>query len=249
VTPVSWEVVAAAAALGLGGNVHCLAMCGGIAAAAGVRLPAGAPGTSPVAAAFAFNFGRLGAYLLLGIVVGAIAGGVLGALPTGSSARFLRLAAALLMAVLGLQLLLRRDLLGLERIGSLFWRRVQPLAGRALGLPGIWRSLALGAAWGFLPCGLVYSALALAATSGSGTGAGLAMLAFGAATLPSMVGAALSGAMLSKWLARPGARVAAGVLLIAFAIWTAGMPLAGHRGHEQAPPAAGEHAGHSMHQH
>ncbi|MBP6513870.1 MAG: sulfite exporter TauE/SafE family protein [Steroidobacteraceae bacterium] len=245
-TAVSWEVVAAAAALGLGGNVHCLAMCGGIAAAAGTRLPAGAPGTSPVAAALAFNVGRLTAYALLGIVIGALAGGLLGMLPTGFDAKFLRLAAALLMAILGLQLLLRRDLLGLERIGSVFWRRIQPLAGGALRLPGIWRSLALGAAWGFLPCGLVYSALALAATAGSGPGAGLAMLAFGAATLPSMVGAALSGAMLSRWLARPGARVAAGILLIGFAAWTAAMPLAGHRGHGAAAPAAGEHAGHAM---
>ena len=77
-TAVSWEVVAAAAALGLGGNVHCLAMCGGIAAAAGTRLPAGAPGTSPVAAALAFNVGRLTAYALLGIVIGALAGGLQG---------------------------------------------------------------------------------------------------------------------------------------------------------------------------
>lgn len=229
-----WAGLAAAAALGLGGNVHCLAMCGGIAAAAGARLPASAPGTSPAIAALLLNAGRLLAYASLGLVAGGLAGGALDALPAGLGLRVARLAAALLMALMGLQLLLRRDLLGLERAGGWVWRRVQPLTGRAWRLPGALRPLALGAAWGFLPCGLVYSAVALAATAGSAQGGALTMLAFGAMTLPSMAGAALSGAAIAPWLARPGSRMVAGLLLLAFAAWTAATPLAGHRSHAPA---------------
>lgn len=241
-----WESLAAAAALGLGGSVHCLAMCGGIAAAAGARLPEGSAGASTAMTAFLFNFGRVAAYVALGALIGTLAGGALGFLPTGMGIRVARFGAALLMAAMGMQLLWRRDLLGLERLGGLFWRRIQPLAGRALGLPGPWRPLALGAAWGFLPCGLVYSALALAATAGSAAGSGLTMLAFGAATLPSMVGAVLSGTALSRWLARPGSRIAAGILLLVFAAWTAFLPLLAHgRPHEAATaPAAHEHMHH-----
>src|SRR5690606_9182129 len=48
----------------------------------------------------------------------------------------------------------------------------------------------LGAVWGFVPCGLVYAALVVAATSGSALSGALTMLAFGAGTLPVMVAVA-----------------------------------------------------------
>lgn len=247
-----WPVLAAAAALGLAGSVHCVAMCGGIAAAVGSRLPgAGGAGTGVL-----FNLGRVTGYALLGLVVGAVVGTTIGTVNAKPFALALRGLAALLMLVLGLQLLAGRDWLGIERLGARFWRRLQPLTGSAMGLPGPGRFVVLGALWGFLPCGLVYSALALAAASGSAAGGTLAMLAFGAGTLPSMIATTLAGSAVMRRLSGRNTRVAAGALMVLFGAWTALGPLAPHGGHPQhgaahndAAPAtpADEHDHHHTH--
>jgi sulfite exporter TauE/SafE len=155
------------------------------------------------------------------------------------------------MLVLGLQLLAGRDWLGLERLGARFWRRLQPLTGSAMGLPGPARFFALGALWGFLPCGLVYSALALAAASGSAAGGALAMLAFGAGTLPSMITTTLAGSAVMRRLGGRNTRAIAGGLMIVFAVWTALGPLAPHAGRAQHGAAHGtaSPAGGHQHQH
>ena len=50
--------------------------------------------------------------------------------------------------------------------------------------------------WGFLPCGLVYSVIAIALVSGSATGGMLTMLGFGIGTLPALL---LTGFVLWKF--------------------------------------------------
>ncbi len=244
---VPWPTLAAGLTLGVAGSVHCLAMCGGIAAAAGSRAQAAGPASRPLAAGLTFNGGRLAGYVLLGAAVGAIVGATLTQLPLRPMAITLRLVAALLMAALALQLLTGRDLLRLERIGGQLWRRVQPLAGKSLALPGTLRFAVLGMLWGFLPCGLVYSALALAAATGSAAGGALTMLAFGAGTLPSMLALTLAGSLASRRLSGTRLRFSAGLLMLVFAVWTGLGPLAPHAGHGDAGAGATDHA--SMHHH
>ena len=247
IEPGLWPLLGAAAALGLAGSGHCVAMCGGIAAAAGSRLQGSAGAGSGVL----FNLGRVTSYALLGLVVGAVVGTAFGAMNAKPFALALRGLAALLMLVLGLQLLTGRDWLGLERLGARLWRRLQPLTGSALGLPGPVRFFALGTLWGFLPCGLVYSALALAAAGGSAAAGAFAMLAFGAGTLPSMVGTTLAGSAVMRRLGGRNTRVVAGVLMIIFAAWTALGPLAPHGGHahHEAPASAAPDPQHDHHEH
>ena len=235
----AWPVLAAAATLGLAGSAHCLAMCGGIAAAGGAQLAQSGAGARDMRVGLAFNLGRVACYVALGAGAGAIIGSTAGRFPAGPVTAGLRIAAALLMAGLALSLLWRRDMLGLERLGGRLWRRLQPVTGRALGLPLPLRWLALGALWGFLPCGLVYSALALAAASGSALGGASAMLAFGLGTLPSMVAATLSGTALLKRLQGAKMRTVAGLLMLVFAAWTAATPLSHLRhGPPNAPPGS-----------
>lgn len=225
-----WPLLAAAVALGLGGSVHCVAMCGGIAAAAGSRMQGAGSARSGVL----FNLGRIASYVLLGLLIGALVGAAIGSVSARPYALVLRSIAAALMFVLGLQLLTGRDWLGLERLGARLWRRLQPLAGSAMSLPGPTRFVGLGLLWGFLPCGLVYSALALAAASGSAAGGAVTMLAFGAGTLPSMVAATLVGSAVLRWLGGRHARGVAGGLMIAFAAWTVLGMFAPHGGHGHA---------------
>jgi sulfite exporter TauE/SafE len=240
---VSWAPLAAAATLGLAGRVHCLGMCGGIAAAAGSRALGGTP-AGAVFRGVNFNIGRLAGYAVLGALVGALAGAVVGQFPARPLVVALRILAALLMLVMGLSLLTGRDLLSLERFGGRLWGAIRPLASRALALPGALRSGLLGILWGFLPCGLVYSALALAAVSGSAASGGLTMLAFGAGTLPSMLTVTLAGTALTRRFAGIRTRTVAGILMIIFAAWTALGPLAPHGGHRSMPASDPAHSHH-----
>ena len=221
---------------GLGGAAHCAAMCGGIATAAGAsfRTERGLP----LAAALAFNSGRLAGYALVGAALAAALGSAALLLPLPLLSIGGRLLAALVLAALALRLLADLDVLGVERLGALFWARLRPLFGRLGRLPPRLRPAALGLLWGFMPCGLVYSMLLVAGASGNASSGALTMLAFGAGTLPALLGLTLGGAALGAWLRRPGLRRIAGVLVMLAALWT----LAGALGHPPGPHHDHAHA-------
>jgi hypothetical protein len=245
---LAWPTLAAAAALGLAGSVHCLGMCGGIAAAAGARAQDGTPAARAALAGIAFSLGRVGGYALLGAAVGALVGAAVAQVPVRPFAIGLRALAGLLMFLMGLSLLTGRDLLSLERLGGRAWQHIRSLAARVLGLPRALRFAALGVLWGFLPCGLVYSALALAATGGSGPAGAATMLAFGAGTLPAMLAVTLAGTAFLRAFAAARTRRLAGVLMIVFAAWTAFGTLAPHGGgHAPGPASPPDQHEHSHH--
>jgi sulfite exporter TauE/SafE len=216
--------LAAALAAGFAGSAHCAAMCGGIAAAAGGSFRRDAQ--LPVGPALAFNVARLASYALVGAVLAGGFGALAGALPLPQVARALRLFAGLVLVALALRLLTGRDWLGAERLGSLAWARLRRLLRRVPSLPAALRPAALGALWGFMPCGLVYSVLLVAAATGRPLAAAASMLAFGIGTLPSMLAMTLGAAPASAWLRRPGMRRAAGSAILGCAAWTLAMALA-----------------------
>jgi len=208
----------AALAAGLAGSAHCAAMCGGIAAAVGASFPHGRG--RALGAALAFNGARLVSYAAVGALLAALLGGLAAPAPLPLLALGARLLAALVLAALALRLLTGRDLLGAERIGHAFWARLRPAFGRAATLPPALRPAALGLLWGFMPCGLVYSVLLVAAASGDALDGAATMLAFGAGTLPALLGLTLGGASLGVWLRRPALRRAAGCAVLVAAVWT-----------------------------
>lgn len=228
-------LLGAMALAGLLGSGHCLAMCGGIAGALGLAAAAH-PTWQRV---LLFNGGRVLGYALLGLVAGLLSAG----LGTLTGFIWLRLAAGLLLILLGLQLLTDRPLLApLERLGARFWRRIAPRAGP--GFVGGSRAgmLALGMLWALLPCGLVYTALAAALTSGGALPGAATTLAFGLGTLPAMGAATLGGGALVRGLrSRKGRRLAGGLILAGglWALWIAlpmgGDPHAPHTGHGAVP--------------
>ena len=81
-------------------------------------------------------------------------------------------------------------------------------------------ALLLGFLWGLLPCGLIYSALALAVVSGNPLHAALVMLAFGAGTLPAMLLLGVFSGTLVQSLTRDSSRIVLGALVMATALWT-----------------------------
>ena len=207
-------VIFTAFATGLAGSAHCIGMCGGISVSLGL-------GSMKKRLLPVYHGGRLASYATLGLVFGCLLPliGVRDYSPAWAMA--LRLAAALVMFAIGLQIALGINLLRrLERYGSRLW---QPLAGFVQTLLPVRTgsdALLLGFLWGLLPCGLIYSALALAVVSGNPLHAALVMLAFGAGTLPAMLLLGLFSGTLVQSLTRDSSRIVLGALVMAMALWT-----------------------------
>lgn len=211
---LDFGLVLAAWLTGLAGSGgHCLGMCGGIVGALGVRAQRGARGFGVLAAA---HLGRVLGYMAAGALFGFFGSAIVGALLGATGVLVLRVMAAALIAATGLQLLLGRPLLApLERGGARLWRRLAPLARGLLPPRDAPHALAVGVLWGFLPCGLVYAQLAVAATSGSAWAGSALMATFGLGTSVGL--SAVSALLQSLGLARVPRR-AAGALLVLFAV-------------------------------
>ncbi|HSN19866.1 MAG TPA: sulfite exporter TauE/SafE family protein [Usitatibacter sp.] len=204
----------AAFAAGLLGGVHCIGMCGGIVAS--LALEARGPA---IARQAAYNLGRIGAYAAAGAVAG-FAGGLAyagGAWITAQAAMFL--VANVVMILLGLYVAgWGRAVLRLEAAGRPLWRRIQPYARRMLPIDSTAKALGAGMAWGWIPCGLVYSMLVLAAASGGPGEGALVMAAFGLGTLPNLLAAGLAAQRLAAIRRAPWVRRTAGVLIAALGV-------------------------------
>ncbi len=214
---------AAALLMGVFGSVHCAGMCSGIACAFSAALPDGTRRSAlrVLPWVLAYNTGRIASYALAGALVG-FAGTRMTDVLTRELARDVgSVIAALFMIALGLYLGgWWRGLAWFERIGMRLWRRIEPLGRRLLPIDTPLKALAAGALWGWLPCGLVYAALAWTLGAGGAlAGAGL-MAVFGIGTLPVLVGFGVLGGRLDEFLRHPLARRAAGGFVLVAGIAT-----------------------------
>ncbi len=232
--------ILAAWVLGLFGAGHCLSMCGGIMGALTMRT--GGSSARRLSIMLGYNGGRIFSYCLLGV----LAAGVVAALP-GTGLPLGRTLAGLLLVAMGLYLAhWWRGLVKLEKLGYVFWARIKPLGDRLLPVSTVPRAFGFGMVWGWLPCGLIYSALAYAAVQSSAWAGGAIMLAFGLGTLPAVLLGGVAANWLGRTLARPGLRRVFALAYILFGLWTiaAAWQHAGHAHHQPASelgePAMGE---------
>ena len=207
-------LVGTAALMALAGGPHCIAMCG--AACAGLGQAAGTRSTS---AMWLFQVGRVLGYGILGAVAAASVQG-LGWLTTQTAA--LRPAWTLLhVAAIALGLLLlwkARQPAWLDDAARSVWARVRSLHARW----GLAAPLVIGALWAFMPCGLLYSALMVAALSGGPLDGAFTMVVFAAVSSLSLMAGPwlllrLRGMGSGDW----GMRLAGLALAVAsgFALW------------------------------
>jgi hypothetical protein len=217
---------------GLLGSGHCFGMCGGIAGSLGALSGVG-PQRRTFPPALQFNLGRMLGYAVLGALAGGILGAVGDIMALKPLGKWLRALTALLVLLIGLRFLFNwRALDLLERSGAGLWRRLQPVALRISQRHDWIGRTGLGLCWGFLPCGLVYTVLMTAASTGQVAGGALVMLAFGVGTLPSMLGLTLAAPALNTFLSDRFVRRIVGFGLVVLA---AGMfmtllagPVGGH---------------------
>lgn len=166
--------------MGAAGGLHCAGMCGGIVVA--LSLGAGGAWRPSV---ILYHSGRLLGYSILGFLAGLLGGAISGAAgPLALAQTALSALAGLVMVFFALQLA------GFipDRFASLALLKpptgyMKKAAGResliAFGVVGLWN--------GFLPCGLVYAALALAFSDASALGGALTMMVFGLGTVPALL--------------------------------------------------------------
>ncbi len=221
--------------VGLAGSVHCIGMCGGIVGAlslGGGAVPAPARPVIAIAVArpalqstqlqgvlrvLAYNGGRIASYMLAGAMAGSLAGaGMLHLASLQVAAYWL---ANLMLVALGLYLMdAWRGLAHVEAAGNIVWRRVRPLLKPLMPMDTPLKALAVGGLWGWVPCGMVYSALLTAMLQGSALRGAAAMGAFGLGTLPMLFGMGLLGTRLRAQLQRRPVRIASGVLVLGFGL-------------------------------
>ena len=209
-------VLVAAFAVGVLGGVHCLGMCGGIVGA--ISLSHAGSESPAWPRLLAYNLGRMSSYVVAGALAGLLGGALLGAMPQGQ--RILELLAAVFLILLGLYLAGWWPILArLEQVGGRVWKRIEPLGRRFIPVRHAGQAFMVGAIWGWLPCGLVYSVIVWALSAGSAADGALLMGAFALGTLPNLMLMGLFAARLARFVRNELVRQGAGGLLIAYGLW------------------------------
>lgn len=207
-----------ALALGLLGGGHCIGMCGGLMGALTMAIPAQQRRGWPLwRVLLGYNLGRITSYGIAGALLGSI-GWLIQDLGLGP---LLRTLAGLLMIAMGLYLAnWWSGLTRLERLGRGLWKHIEPMARRLLPVTRMPQAVLLGALWGWLPCGLVYSTLVWASSQGQAGLSAALMATFGLGTLPTLMATGLLAHRLTTLLRRRAVRIVAAVLIILFGVWT-----------------------------
>lgn len=178
--------------VGLVGSFHCAGMCGPIA----IALPLNHKSTQTKGiSALLYNLGRICTYGLLGFIFGLLGYG----LAFWGLQKWVSIGVgmAMIAGVLFPLFFSRFKNMGIFNEVLPGFKR---LFGRLFGQGTYKSSLFVGLLNGFLPCGLVYIALAGAVLMNSPAEGALYMLAFGAGTIPILMAVIFAGNLISiQW--------------------------------------------------
>ncbi|MDQ7090655.1 MAG: sulfite exporter TauE/SafE family protein [Methylococcales bacterium] len=207
--------------MGIFSSVHCIGMCGSMIGTLTLSL-------SPKIRqckwrlfffVLSYNIGRISSYALAGAIVGLL--GTLFNLPIihGEGHRALQLFSATIMVGAGFYIAGWFPRFAyIEKLGSRFWHLIEPFGRRLIPVQTHLHALFFGMIWGWLPCGLVYGALTLSATTGNVLKSSLTMLAFGLGTLPAVIGVGIMTGFLANLSRMRGFKQIVGLLMIALAL-------------------------------
>lgn len=248
---IDWSTLAVAFSIGILGGAHCIGMCGGIIGALTLSVSADNYRRRVLMIA-TYNAGRVLSYLLIAWIFYQI----LKSAQDYFALQFMRYVAGALLVAMGLYLAdWWRGLLYLEKAGSYLWRILQPFSKKLLPVKTYPQAFLLGVLWGWLPCGLIYSALAYATAADNSVNAVLVMLAFALGTLPAVMASGLLAERLLALVKKPALRKGFAVLIILFGMWTlyhtvlhAGHHAGAHSGHGNHGTSSEDHGSHQGHQ-
>ncbi len=210
--------------MGLFSALHCLGMCGSIIGSLTLSLKREIREQKRLLMPFVFsyNLGRIASYSMAGMLAGLAEHMLSMPLGEGHGHRILQIVSALVMAGAGLHI-------GgwfprfayIEKVGAIVWLRIEPYGRRLIPVETLPQAFVFGMIWGWLPCGLVYTALTLAATAGDVVRSTFTMFAFGMGTMPAVMGVGI----MTSWMVRLSSmrkfRQATGITLIVLALLAA----------------------------
>ncbi|MDD1622967.1 MAG: sulfite exporter TauE/SafE family protein [Methylococcaceae bacterium] len=214
----------AALLMGLLSSLHCIGMCGSIIGTLTFSLSPELRNskTRLFGIVLNYNLGRIISYGLAGAVVGVLESFLSLPFTQGQAHRLLQLISAAIMTGAGLYL-------GgwfprfayIEKLGTRFWKLIEPFGRKLIPVKSRSQALLFGMIWGWLPCGLIYTALALAATTGNIVHSAITMFAFGLGTLPAVMGVGIITPLLTRLSRAQRFKRVVGVLFIVFALLAA----------------------------
>lgn len=203
--------------MGLFGSIHCVGMCGGIIGTLSMSLSTQVkPKPAPIFwFLLNYNLGRIISYSLAGLLLGLISSVTLSSF--SAAHQYSMIISGVFMIAFGLYISqIWMGLSKVEQLASPFWSKIQPLANRFLPPKTPLKAIPLGLVWGWLPCGLVYSALPIAFSAGSPVDAGFVMLAFGLGTFPMLMILGKSAQFFKTKLQKKSVQLTLGGIMI---IW------------------------------
>jgi sulfite exporter TauE/SafE len=211
-------------AMGLFSSLHCIGMCGSIIGTLSLSLSPEVRQNKASLFAFVLNYniGRITSYALAGALIGLLE--MLLNLPfaQGHGHRFLQMLSATIMIAAGLYIAGWFPRFAyIEKIGSKFWKKIEPFGRKLMPVKTKPQAFLFGMVWGWLPCGLVYAALALAAATGNSLKSSLTMFAFGLGTLPAVMGIGIMTATLTKLARMRHFKKLIGLFIIILALFAA----------------------------
>jgi sulfite exporter TauE/SafE len=210
--------------MGLASSLHCIGMCGSIIGTLTFSLSPEIRNNKTRLLPFVFNYnaGRITSYTVAGALAGLASSVITLPIPGFNGHRILQLISALIMTGAGLYIAgwLPRFAY-IEKIGMTFWKLIEPFGRKLIPIKTRTRAYLFGLIWGWLPCGLIYSAVALAATTGNPQQSALTMLFFGLGTLPAVMGVGIMTGILTRLSSMRRFKQAIGLFMIALALLAA----------------------------
>ena len=226
--------------VGLFSTVHCIGMCGGIIGALTFSLPQHIRENRwrLIPYVSAYNVGRISSYTLAGALVGGLGENLAGFSPAYGHLA-LQIFASILMIGIGLYLAGWFPAFAkIEQLGKPVWKKLEPISQKLIPVKSPGHAYLFGLVWGWLPCGLVYSALLWSTSGETPLNGALFMFIFGVGTLPTVMAAGI----LTGWFMRlhrlPYLRPIVGITIIILALVT------GYLGFENINVDHAEHVHH-----
>ena len=205
--------------MGLFSSMHCLGMCGSIIGTLTLSLKQEIRNTKFKLLPYVLNYnlGRITSYTLAGLAAGILEHVLTMPLGEGHGHRILQILSAIIMTGAGLYVAGWFPRFAyLEKAGFYFWKKIEPLGRRFIPVESLSQAYVFGMIWGWLPCGLVYTALALSATTGDVTRSTLPMLASGRGPLPAVMGVGIMTSFLTRLSRMHRFRQIVGISLMVF---------------------------------
>ncbi len=205
--------------IGLAGSLHCIGMCGPIAIALPIE---DIPKHQLIVGRLFYNIGRTVSYAVMGLIFGFVGQSFF----IGGYQQTLSIALGVLIL---LALLLPSKYAAFLTGAKLHNKMVMKMKGLWLKLINkktVGSLFGIGILNGFLPCGLVYIAIAGSISTGSPLGGSLYMAVFGVGTIPVMLTMSLVGKLISfKFRAGLKKALPAGAVILALLFILRGMSL------------------------